>query len=283
MANIIRNDISLYAHNIAIPLTASQSGPQVQLVPSAYAGTPAFYFEIVGQVASGTCTVTLRRSGTTTDDATISLTETTKTRKRAVFTNTGTREYFVNLSGGTTPQVFQARIIVLQDIGASSSTTGTAAQFSIQPQQSDNNTSPGTAPNGMWLFDSSLYDGTLAWTCEVVWSKNGTMQDFTATLQQDDGSYNFSDLATVVSASSAAGPTRSTVSFTPTSGRRLGCVFFISNSMETYTVHATRIKLAQTGTITKTVAPHHILGSLGSSGLQGARTLWDPAEWGDLL
>jgi len=57
------------------------SGAIVQLDTTQYTG-PTYYFEIVGKVTSGTCTVTLRRKGTSTDDATISLTAIDSNRER---------------------------------------------------------------------------------------------------------------------------------------------------------------------------------------------------------
>ena len=64
----------------------------VQLDTTQYSGPVTYYFETVAKVASGTLTLTLRRKGTSTDDATNSVTATSYTRQRtAAFTPPSSR------------------------------------------------------------------------------------------------------------------------------------------------------------------------------------------------
>jgi len=126
----LRQEINIIDH---IATAAGDDPSIVQLDTTKYSGTATYYFEVVAQVASGTLTVALERNGTSTQDSTITVTETAFTRKRSVTAFTppaGTTEYNINLANGTTPQVKSARILVFQDIGKAA-LTGTQTQFEI--------------------------------------------------------------------------------------------------------------------------------------------------------
>jgi hypothetical protein len=111
MAQKVRQELTLTNST-----NTTSSSNFVRLVTTDYSDS-TFYFEVVGRVASGTMTVSLRRLGTTTNDATLTFTETTYTRKRtASFTPpAGTTSYFLFISGGTTPSVATSRIVILQN------------------------------------------------------------------------------------------------------------------------------------------------------------------------
>ncbi len=125
-------------YNILNEQISASSNSRIFLPLDLYSGTVTVYFEVVGRVTSGTLTVGLRQSGTTTDDATLTFTETSFTRKRVQATLTVPNpgeftSYFVFMSGGTGPQVRSARFIVLQDF---TTLTRTQAVFSIGNAQS---------------------------------------------------------------------------------------------------------------------------------------------------
>lgn len=167
----IRQEINI---TNAIVNAAGDDAALVQLDTTQYSGTPSYYFEIVGTVASGTLTVALERKGTATQDATITVTETSFTRKRSTaFTPpAGQTEYNINLSGGTTPQVKAARIIIIQDLGTTA-LTKTETQIEVgNDETGKTNTSDAALTNPKyWNYTASRWTNPTTFYAEVTYLK----------------------------------------------------------------------------------------------------------------
>ena len=189
----LRQEINIIDH---IATAAGDDPSIVQLDTTKYSGTVTYFFEVVAQVGSGTLTVALERAGTSTQDSTITVTETAFTRKRSVTAFTppaGTTEYNINLANGTTPQVKSARILVFQDIGKTA-LTGTQTQFEIGNYEvGKSNPTASSAPLSSpkyWTYTDANWDGTVTFAAEVSWKKiNGTESTQTT---YSSGTGNFS-------------------------------------------------------------------------------------------
>jgi len=98
--------------------TSADGNVYVQLDTTQYNGTVTYYFEWIGNVASGTSSVKLRRKGTSTDDATLSVTgSTTAVWRSTAFTPpAGQTEYMLRIEAGTGDcRGKAARIIIIQN------------------------------------------------------------------------------------------------------------------------------------------------------------------------
>jgi hypothetical protein len=243
----IRQEINILNHVI----TAS-SVEFVQLDTTQYSGTVTYSFETVGKVSSGTATVTLRRKGTTTDDATISVTATSYTRQRVTFTPpAGQTEYIINISGGTSPSIQVGRIVVLQSDTTAITSTETQIEIGNFETQSSASTVALANPK-YWKYDASKWDGTKSFFVEVVYKRDSSMSSTTWKLQEDGGSdnFSFSDKTTIVSASTATTVTRTRVSFTPTDGRNYRIVSVDSDTMNpSHETYSAKIIVQQTPTV----------------------------------
>ena len=189
---VIRREINIIDH-IA---TASGDDPSLVLLDTDnYSGTKTYYFEVVAKVSSGTLTVALERSGTATQDTTVTVTETDFTRKRGTaFTPpAGETEYNINLSGGTSPEVKSARIIVIQNVGEEPM-TATEAQIELGNYEVGKSNTTAAALNypKYWKYDDDNWDGTTTFSAEVSWKKilgdaSSTTETFTTA-----GTYSWS-------------------------------------------------------------------------------------------
>lgn len=166
----IRQEINIVD---ALVSTSGDNEALIELDTSMYSGTVAYYFEVVGKVDSGTLTVALERSGTSTQDATIAFTETSFTRKRSTaFTPPGgATEYNINLASGTNPQVKSARIIIIQTIPETSTLTSTQTQIEIgNLETTKSNTAPAPLNSPKyWYFDENKWDGAVTAVAEVTY------------------------------------------------------------------------------------------------------------------
>lgn len=225
----IRQEINI----LNATITATSVGFAV-LTTGNYSGTVTYAFEIVGRVTSGTATVTCQRNGTTTNDATISLSSTSYTRLRATLTPpAGATEYRVAISGGTGPQIRAARILVFQDSG-SNPITATETQIEIGGQETQTSTTfiPLTAPK-YWNYDASKWDDGTSFSVELVGKRDtSTMSNSTWVLQEDNGSFgSWTDKVTIASAITTTTATDYKVAFTPVNGRNYRIVSRDSDTM----------------------------------------------------
>ncbi len=89
------------------------------------------------------------------------------------------------------------------------------------------------------------WDGTKTFSAEVVFANASTKSNCTITLQQDDGALSFTDLVTIVNASTAATATRTRVTFTPTEGRTYRIASKCASSKTAYSVYCAKIIVQQ--------------------------------------
>ncbi len=236
------------AWTAVIPLIdASITASSSNLVVIASTDYPngTFYFEIVGKVTSGTMTVSLRRNGTTTDDATLSFTETAFTRKRVSFT-AGGFSYFIFISGGTGPVVNIGRVPILQS--NSTTPTKTRCNFSVGNQElSKNNTAAAALTNPKYLtWDFGLFGSIDAIQVILVWSHSNSMGTFTAQFEEDNGSFAgwTTKTAIVSAATGGGGVTSTTVSVVnPVQGRHYRITAQLNDSMYTYNIYSATVSV----------------------------------------
>jgi hypothetical protein len=270
----IRQEINMLATGLA-------EDQYIQLDTSVYGDTVTYYLEVVAKVDSGTLTVSLRRKGTTTDDVSITVTETSYTRKRSIsFTPPGgATEYFIFMSGGTVPVVRMARVIISQ----TGSISLTQTQVEVGSRLNGlTNTTPAEWSVGplYWFYDSAVWSGTITAYAEINISGSGTMYTKTVTLQVDNGSFGgWTDVVTVVATTASALTRYRSASFTLTTGRNYRLVSSIANTMESYTIRCGKIVIDSTNSPLKFEPQFQLYMTPTVTGLQDSDTLYNPAEW----
>lgn len=166
--NIINKDTALNGDDSAIVL----------LDTNKFSGTVTYAFETIANATTGTMTVALERVGTSTQDATISVTSTTLTRQRVSFTPpAGQTEYNVNVNATALAKVVAARILVFQE---QSSITATESQIEIGTNNSTNSTTP-IVSKGYWNYTAANWDPTPSFYVEATYKNSGTAQQFNTT------------------------------------------------------------------------------------------------------
>ena len=171
----IRQEINIIDAAIA---GATTSPEQVQLDTTQYQGSGSstgYYFEVLASITGGqTATATLQRVGSTTNDATVSISASSLTLSRVAFSPpvATTTQYDVNvaLSGGTVA-VKAARIIVLQGGNPIKQTETQVEIGDNETGKTNTATSTGalTAPK-YWYYKSAQWGGTVNAYAEVTYS-----------------------------------------------------------------------------------------------------------------
>src|SRR5216684_8400315 len=118
MAQALRQEINCIVNQLSAAGGASATSNEiVQLTTTSYSGTPTYFFEVVADSSvSISFNVTLRRKGTTTDDATCNVplltTAFTRIRSSSFTPPAGSTEYvvFIDTTAGATKNVACARI-----------------------------------------------------------------------------------------------------------------------------------------------------------------------------
>jgi hypothetical protein len=270
----IRQEINILdVDNSAASGLTSDSKQLAQLDTTQYSGTVTYYFEIVGDtLGAGNATVTLRRKGTTTDDASITVSATTITRSRVSFTPpAGQTEYFVHsvANVGFGMHCVSARIIVIQN--GTLSTTETQIEIGNNETAKVNTTSsPLTTPK-YWLYTAANWDGTKSFYAEVT-SSTVSSNTHTITLQEDNGSFaSWVDKVTIVSAITGTTATRRrSVAFTPTDGRHYRIAGLSSSSMNGWNIYNAKIIVdSQEGGVSVTAGGSGILAPAGGTATSG--------------
>ena len=183
---IIRQEVNIID---VVLTTAADSNAVVYLNPGVFNGSLTWFFEIVGKVTSGTATVTLHDS-TDNVHATISVTETDYSLKRAEFSTSPTADtYHVNLSGGTTPSILLARIVIIQNTEANSLSL-TETQIEIGNDEGTLSiTYVALANPKYWLYTSANWDSISNVYFEANLVSNNKSYTAFAELEVDDGSW----------------------------------------------------------------------------------------------
>lgn len=242
-----------------------------------------YYFEIVAKVAAGqTATVSLRREGTTTDDATITVTETSFTRKRsASFTPpAGSTNYFVfaSVTDTTGSRMNVCKVVILQ-----SSFTKTAPHFNGGHGSftgGDQTTyAPITVPHA-WLYTAANWDGTITWNAEAWIRGESDMETMSCELQEDDGAFGSWTSKVVIGSAATATNVRIAATFTPTDGRNYRFAYKTTNTMVRARIDVCNIYPQVSGTITK-LEMYYTMGMLfpPSAALMDRDQLYDTAEF----
>jgi hypothetical protein len=172
---------------------------------------------------------------------------TTYTRFRTSFTpDNNYQEKHFYFSTAPSSLSFHARIIIVQDTSAVLNTQGAPFLGFRNGVGMSTPTVDTWVDGNYWLYTIANWDGTTkTFEAEVVYWTNSTKNSVTIKLQEDDGSFNFSDKVTVVNAGTATVPTRVRVSFIPVGGRNYRFVFRGSaTKYETYVWEA-RIVITQ--------------------------------------
>lgn len=258
----------------------------VQLDTTQYVN-PTYYFETNISTSAGGSTITLRRLGTTTDDASVSGTPAILVRSSSFSPPAGQTVYGI-FSSNTTVRVSAARIIVIDN---TSTLTKTETQIEVGNKVTNlGNTTPAaviTNPK-YWTYTSANWDATVTFYAEVTYSTS-TTQTATISLQEDDGSFGgWADIKVIVSAVSNTSPTRTrSTSFTPTAtGRHYRIAGFESSATggRVYAVYNAKVIVDQSSSPTKFEPQYLLLNTAdsGSTGLQAIPQEWISTEWANV-
>jgi hypothetical protein len=189
-----------------------------------------FYFEVIGKVASGTCTVGCYDIGDAANETTVSVTATKYTRYRsAAFTPTaGDRDYRVYVSGGTSPLIISAKIIILQ---SATDITDTETQIEVGQHWTGipaaiNTWYPLTEPK-YWKYESSKWDPAPAFKLGFTIAVEDDRESYILGLEYDDGAFTWSGnvVAQVSGISSESVIYYESAAFTPTNGLHYRLVY----------------------------------------------------------
>lgn len=254
MAAVIRQEINILDHNIAAAASDTTSNEIAQLDTTQYNGTVAYYFEaLCSKTAGDSVTIALRRSGTTTDDATIASasigTSLGLVRSAAFTPPAGATSYrvFVDYTSGTGAVVKAARIVVTQ---SATTLTNTETQIEIGNYNLTRTTESAailTNPK-YWKYDASKWDGTKTFYAEAVYD-SGDMDTISVYLYttSDILAPSWSSAATIVNAATTTTPTRTRVAFTPVDGNWY-TIFSLNGSMDNHDIYRAGIVVDQSGT-----------------------------------
>lgn len=236
-----------YEINLETTRALAATSSSIQLLRNNWSGIITIWFEVVAKVTSGTGTVTLQRWDNGTNDATLTFTETSYTRKRIKFTpSLAGAEYKTALSGGTGLVVNASRIVIIQ-----SDQYVNNAETTINIGSSDvakTNTADATQTSvKYWTYTAANWNGTVTFYAEANWKTSAT-NTATITLQEDDGSFGtWSNKVTIVNAVSNTNTTRTrSAAFTPTAtGRHYRIVAKSSTTKSSYTIFGANIIVNQ--------------------------------------
>jgi hypothetical protein len=188
MAFSIRQEINILDANIAAAAADTTANEIVQIDTTQYSGTVLYYFEVeCSKTAGDSVTIALRRTGTSTDDATIasaSIPTTLGLVRSAAFTPlAGATGYtvFIDWTSGTGARVKAARIIVIQ---SGTTLTNTETQIEIGNASATTTTTDTALTNPKyWQYTGANWDGTITVYFEGVFATSTNKSAATMTLQ----------------------------------------------------------------------------------------------------
>jgi hypothetical protein len=290
----VRQEIVVFDGNTVLIATTGGTAtgvPISSLNTGSYDGA-TYFFEVLATTGVSAATVTLRRKGTTTDDATCTIpggsTSRVLIRSNSFSPPAGSTEYVIFLTAGATgvTNVFIARIIILQNVSplTKTETQIVLGSFSYGGAISSTTlTSPGGAR--YWKYTSANWDGTLTVTWEVVLNSQSTKITATAELQVADGTgdgfVNWSAVGSDITSAAGVAERKRSSAITLTAGRNYRVVFSTSNSKSNILFYNARIIITQTNSPTKFEAQYFMVpgGFAGGTSLQSCLTSWDSTEW----
>ena len=283
MANYkIRQEI-----NFINRIISADSSAIVAMDASDYNGA-TFYFEVVAKVASGTLTVGCWDVALGSNKTTVSVTATSYTIYRSTaFTPTaGARTYIVDVSGGTTPLIKSARIVILQDAEAI-----TATQTQIEMGDYEVNTSltaitilPIDFPK-YWKYESAKWTPTPTFTFAFTARNESASGDIIIGLEEDDGSFNWAGshkTDTAVQINTVTITYFESAAFTPVDGRHYRVSVTAESTMYGFNIYNAKIIATQTdATLITKLQPEYLMINAPQAGTGNQENLtdYDPAEW----
>ena len=240
-----------------------------------------YYFEITAYNGESTARDVVLHNSNHVAEATITVPASTTvyTRFRVFFTpNNSYPEKHLYFPTAPAALSLKARIVIIQDTSAVLKTQGSPFVGFINGVAMSTPTVDTRLGGGYWLYTAANWDGTTkTFEAEVVYWTNSTKNLVTIKLQEDNGSFVFSDKITVVNAGTATIPTRVRVTFNPVDGRNYRFVFRGSaTKYETYVWNA-RVIITQNDStaITKFEDGYE----WGIDFTDAVHALHDPAEW----
>lgn len=253
----IRQEINILTANFSVVAGFDNSSKElIQLDTTQYVN-PTYYFEIVAKQAtsSGTQTVRLRRKGTTTDDATITLSTTsyTRTRSAALTLPAGQTEYFVYGNASAAAINVQAARLIIIDNPTALTSTQTQLEIGMTKTGLTSTTStkvvPDTTLTKYWKYTAANWDGTKTFYAEVTYLMASSKSSGTFVLQEDNGSFaSWADKVTIVNAGVDSAATRvRSASFTPTDGRNYRIAYLVASSKSAASIFNAKIIVDQSG------------------------------------
>ena len=282
-----RQEVNILDETITASAASSLTSSEICALDTSKYDGATYYFEIVADTSlSLTNTVTLRRKGTTTDDATctIPLLTTLPARIRsAAFTPPAgaLTEYvlFISSNAGGSTTVLAARIVVVQV-----SLTKTETQIEIGEAATTSTTTFTTMSLKVWKYVASSFSGTVTFAWEIVWQASSSKATATAELQQDDGAFaNWTAVGSDLTTSSATVTRTRSSTFTPVDGRHYRVVVKAASSKSGFTVFNAKIIIDSSGAgMTSWRTEYFILNNdtTGSStGAANCLQSWDSREW----
>ena len=271
----IRQEYAIgYAENIA----ADTEG-FIHLDTDALDGSVSYYFEVT-QLNLSTATVTLRRNGTTIDDASITLDGVANhvQRSNAFTPPVGATDYVFD-----DPDVdegdYMVRIVALQS-------NFTKTQTQIELNTDGNSTNPYSSTTfdiafphpAYWKYTAANCNGTKTFSWEIVWKTSSSSATATAQLQTSSDGSSWSAVGSDVTTTSTTA-TRTRTTFTPTDGNFYRIVVRSSSDADSVTAFAYRIIVDQTDSPTKLEANYVIANRWSTSSSNNAATKWVQADW----
>lgn len=275
---IIRQEINIIDSNIT---GATDDAARVQLDTTQYNGTVTYYFEIVGSVPSGSENITLRREGTTTDDATITVNSSTVSRYRsAAFTPPSGKTTYMVHCASTNATVRAARIIISQNAPPLTATETHVEIGNTETGKTNSSITALTNPK-YWLYTAANWNGTSVFDIEVTYNVSSSKQGCTIYLQEDNGSFanwgtGGNQQLIIINGGLATTPTRDRASaygttFTPVNGRHYRIATVQATTKSNHSIYNARIIINQSGTAfdsqnAQSISTVGLSGGTGSSG-----------------
>jgi len=220
----------------------------IQIDSTRYNGTVTVYLEANISTAHAGNTLTLRRIGTTTDDASVSVASTGLVRSTGFTPVAGQTQYGI-FSASTTVRVKNARAIIIQNATA---LTNTETQIEIGNQATTISTTdvPVTNPK-YWKYTAANWDGTKTFYFEAVFKTQSTKCVATVTLQTSAAidTPSWSDVASSVVTTTSTTTTRvRSGAITLVDGNWYQVVFKSVSTKETTTLYRAGIVVDQEST-----------------------------------
>lgn len=263
---IVRHEISFITYpGISINGTSNY---RCKLYPGNYNGTLTWYIEL--DAAVGTYYI---RDSSNNVHATVTV-GSAGARTRVAFDVTPTEDtYHIYTASALT--VYAARIIIIQDYGATLTASETQSEL-VYPVSNSTTSYVASAYPRWFYYDSSAWDGTVNFYLNVILkTNNASYTAYAALFDQDDNQVANSEVSTT---STSLTPLRSSA-LTLTNGKRYCVKIKISNASGQATCYNGGVAVVQSGTITKLQEEYFLSNYKNTTGLCGTPELWDAAEW----